>query len=622
MRLSISIAACAAAAIAAIPSAHAQRSPLQQSVLTDKKVLGSAEPTECFTGVGDPIIPIGPNGCLVGQPKTNEAYVWGLTKATYAGAPRYWFGTGPNVHCLVAGGFLGATGSTLTDAWVCEGAESVLTTALGLPDALGDWRPARAYYQDDASGLVEVTAKIRADAGAAALLDRTIGLRSAGSIDDLIFLAGPIFADETGPTEGVAFFAFNNKTGDFIGSYKSLDYANIRRFLTVGENLYVGVGKTAAGGGEVLKWTGSLEDPFNFAVVGEMATEVANIATYKDRLAITTWPQFAGGASTTGLASVYVSPPLDENGLDESDAAGWKNVWSVDEYEPNPTVAAILGGGDLHEHDGKLVWGTMVVPGLPLVATLAVDAATGGDVDTTEELITAFLGSFRATTIFNGWALETDRPKVQVVYGHRYLPVYDYAADVWSLAPNASNYVPVHGPSGFGNFFNNYTWAMQEVDGRLNVGTMDSRFLFDEALRSAGLPIPSGLAPSAPASLGMTLSDLEAYEAPVQMAGSPHFSPSFIEQILRPNPDGADIWRFDRQKAPAYPENLSGVIDNKFAYGIRNMTVDGDKLIVGTANPMNLAQPQAGAPDVKGGWQLIELGPDRSGACAKADARC
>ncbi|MEK0081907.1 hypothetical protein [Benzoatithermus flavus] len=81
-----------------------------------------------------------------GAPKTNEAYVWGLVQTAN---DRLWFGTAPNVHCLVIGGFLGQTRAHETRSWVCEFGESKLAHENPvLPAAVGDWRPPSIYEYD------------------------------------------------------------------------------------------------------------------------------------------------------------------------------------------------------------------------------------------------------------------------------------------------------------------------------------------------------------------------------------------------------------------------------------------------------------------------------------------
>ena len=80
--------------------------------------LESAVPDECFYGVGSPSnqYPLSAACNAPAELKTNEAYVWGLTKSDN----NTFFGTGQNILCLVLRGYLGATDPVLTPDYVCE----------------------------------------------------------------------------------------------------------------------------------------------------------------------------------------------------------------------------------------------------------------------------------------------------------------------------------------------------------------------------------------------------------------------------------------------------------------------------------------------------------------------
>lgn len=74
-----------------------------------RELLAKAAPDECFQGLGDPGNSYDPDlsvPCSSGVPKVNQSYVWGLAKSS----DDLWFGTAPNVHCMVLGGYLGMTG--------------------------------------------------------------------------------------------------------------------------------------------------------------------------------------------------------------------------------------------------------------------------------------------------------------------------------------------------------------------------------------------------------------------------------------------------------------------------------------------------------------------------------
>jgi hypothetical protein len=130
---------------------------------------------------------------------------------------------------------------------------------------------------------------------------------------------------------------------------------------------------------------------------------------------------------------------------------------------------------------------------------------------------------------------------------------------------------PLWGPAGFDNYYNNYTWTMDEYAGQLYVGTMDDSYLIEE-----GLPLIL-------AALGLPP------DTPIPMPEATH---------------GADLYRFPSAASPALAESLNGV-GNPSTYGVRTMLAD-DALYLGMANPMNLlTDPLDDKPE--GGWELLRL---------------
>lgn len=540
-------------------SAAVLRSLAGRGGVLDADLLADARPDACFAGIGVPAPGTPP--CGDAQPKVNQAYVWGLTRS----GEQLWFGTGANVLCLVVGGFLGRTTPTLTDAWVCEyGAAG----QQGLPPVLGDWRPPEIYRYDLASDqLVDA----RAGAGATfgpedvARLRSTLGIRAAGSTDDVVLLAGPRLAQD-----GVNLFAFT-PDGSFLGSSTSTAYDNIRKFLRVGDTLYTGV-SNVDGGGSVLRWTGDAADPFAFDVVGSVDGQASELAVHDGRMYVATWPSpdlstpDASPEDLLGdLAGLWESPELGDDGLGTDAAADWRKVWQVDDYEVDPVAAATYGGGALHSYGGHLYWGTMHVPLLSTVAHLRVY----GEPADTNAALAAVLGTWRSISIFRAEGFDEDS-EPELLYGAGTLPVYR-PDEGWQLVPNRTG-APRYGASGFGNPFNNYTWTMGVTDDRLFVGTMDHSFVLaeqlPEILQRNGIAVPDGL------------------EIPAPMAG-------------------ADLWRFDSADARARPETTDG-LGNPANYGIRTMVADDDVLHVGTANPMNLLTGEQGP---SGGWELWQLEP-------------
>jgi len=131
---------------------------------------------------------------------------------------------------------------------------------------------------------------------------------------------------------------------------------------------------------------------------------------------------------------------------------------------------------------------------------------------------------------------------------------------------------PLYGSSGFGNFYNNYTWSMGVFKNELYVGTMDWSYLLEDGIKPLW-----------------------------QLLGLPEGT-----TIPLPNSDpGADLWRFRGSETAAEPINTTGV-GNYLNYGIRTMVVNAENMYLGSANPMNLMTNLADDKP-EGGWELIQM---------------
>ena len=525
-------------------------------------LLAKAAPDECFYGLcstynyGTSDFPCEVRGGVQGVPKVNQAYVWGMTLAA---DDKIWFGTAPNTHCLVLENYLGMEDGFLGPSYACE-----LQNCAG---QLGDWRPPKIYsYNKATETLVDKTPPQVAD---------TLGIRAAGSIGDVIFLAGPAFG--VGGLD-VRLFAYKTD-GTYLGSrllstrIDNETYVpdNIRKWLVANGELYTAVGRQGAGG-RVLKWTGELDDNdlsklWHFDVVGSLDGSGAELAFHEGRIFVSTWPD--PGSSMAGL---YMSP-MDvpaSDGLPAS-LAEWTKVWQVDDYEPDTITAHTYGGGALASFDGYLYWGTMHVP----LVSLAAYAQQGLS---PEEALEAFWGSYRAISIFRGTDFP-GTPDIDLVYGMPLLPKatqtgpgsYD-----WQLVPNNMGALPMFGLSGFGNPFNNYTWAMQVFGDKLWIGTMDWSYLIGDLAQGP---------------LTQLIEDQIGEPIPENLANLPNY---FY---------GADLFCMTSSDAPALPLCLSG-LGNYTNYGIRNMLADENRIYFGMANPMNLLTDNT--DDLpEGGWELL-----------------
>lgn len=537
-------------------------------------LLAKAAPDECFNGVGAVYLPLEHNATYEQQvqdcmdanykPKVNQAYVWGL-----ANTEAYvWFGTAPNTLCLVNGTYHQQSEPTLNESWVCELSESqyplYLETNLPFhPDlypmlnekGLGDWRIPKIYRYNKATGENE---DISPMSDPKFLM--TLGIRSAGTHNGVVFFAGPGFGGEG---LSVNMFAFKDDANHtYRGSHSFAEYSNIRKWIVVGDDLYTAVGDQN-NTGRVLKWVGDANDPFEFVEVGRLPGSGAELAYHEGRLFVTTWPGSELQDESPSVAGVYMSPIVGE-GLSESNAT-WQEIWKASEYEPDPVVARTYGGGAIASFDGQLYWGTMHVP---MVATMA--AVRVYDINTSEDeaMQDTMLGTHRAISIFRASDITPDgNASIELLYGEENLPAYNGSEFV--DVPNKMGTAPLWGESGFGNTFNNYTWTMEVFKERLYIGTMDWSYLMTEMIGEMSLP--------------PELSFLLSYEVN----------------------NGADLWRIDSGNTKAVAEDITGV-GNYGSYGIRTMASDADHFYLGMANPMNLMTDLTDDKP-EGGWELIQM---------------
>jgi hypothetical protein len=530
----------------------------------DAEVLAKASPDECFNGVGQPITYPDANGkCATGQPKVNDAYVWGLAKY----GPKLFFGTLANTLCLVESGFLGVTAEQVTSEWVCEFGQTA-------SQFKSDFRPPNMFMYD--TTIADPTkALVSLDPTPLSTADRlrmaTTGLRSAGTLpgSGVVFLAGPA----AGRNKGVNVFALDSGTGALLGYFTlgNGSYNNVRMWVVAKGALYVGVG--TATGGAVLRWTGDKANPDSFVEVGHLPGDAANMVFHDDgRIYITTWP---AGDLPAGL---FRSPVIPDAGLvaGDADKDDWKTpLWlatydarfpDVPWYDPDTVSGRAVGGGAVASFKGRLYFGTMSVP---FVAAQAAIEAYGLP---PSDLLRTALGTHRSIALFEVKLPADKKVNVSMIFGEKYLPKYDAAAGGYTIAydgEHRTGFVPRWGPSGAGNFFNTYTWSSAIFRGQVLFGTFD----------------------------WSQLARVELMDLAAGQIVDPEVKAAFLAALGRGLPrEGADLIRFS--DSTVFAESVDGLGNNR-NYGFRNMVTDGAKLWVGTANPMNL--------DPKGGWELIEL---------------
>ena len=557
-----------------------------------KEVLSKADKDECFNGVGNPY-PALP--CTEGQPKVNEEYLFSMAKR----GTDIWFGTSANQFCTVIGSYLASIQQIIqipefaleTDSFVCEFGFSDFRNQFDppnpnldkLPAPLGDWRPPKIYVYNTQNNTR--TDKTPDDP----LIQDTIGIRSSGTIDNIVIMGGPnLIASYSGLSQHAAInlFAFRAATGEYLGSKVFSDYVDVRKWIVVGNYLYTAV-KYKDGKGRVLKWIGdpnsaNIDDILKFEEVGSLDAEGAELAYHNGRIFVTTWAQ----PTELATSGIYMSPQVPVEGLTNANLNGWTKIWGAENYEPDPVVAKAYFMGAVASFDGYVYWGTINFPLVSFLTHMMIHNPSEPD-----DIIKAFIGSWRNISIFRAKDFDNDpvNPTIEVVNGLDLLPAYSPVTG-WSLQPNKTG-PALYGIPGFGNIFNAYTWTMATYNNQLYVGTMDwSYMLYDVGKMLIGL-----LLEDCEDCQQEILAFLQSFLEDKPAAGE---GGSILEMFF-----GADLWRFPRSDMHALPESLNG-LGNNAAYGVRNMLVD-DGLYIGTANFANLLADPNALPS--GGWELVRL---------------
>jgi hypothetical protein len=613
-----------------------------------------ASPDECWTGLGKNTRWDFPPCTATQIPKTDQGYIWGATLYNNI----LYFGTDANPDCI-GQGFTAAqlketlTTGYLTNTWACEFGQSPYSQtnwnsifASALPDDLADFRPPRFYaYNIQTHVLKDITPKLGSNAGT--WCNNSLGGDYAGGtplcVDSLwismegvhsvaatsstgpdgtthnyILVSGPGFVstglvntyfalDVTGVTSPTQITNSN-----WVAKYQATAYADQRHWLTYNNAMYAPTALASENGGAVVQYTGNFKNiPSNtpgpgnrynaIPVCGTADQHVPPQATYAcfafqqvallptgtgtdialhtengdTRIYVATWPP-------PGPAGLYMSPSIPPAGFAQANpptsVPSWTKVWDLQKnYDPDPVVAATIGMGALTEFNGDLYFGTMVYP---LEGTLNWLGVYDPQHNLSQNnLATAIVSTFRGATLFRGVGFTTGNPTIQLLYGQAKFPVWSgtpgSTTGSWvltnnNMSPAGSN--PLYGPTGFGNLYNNYIWTMANFNSKLYIGTMDW-----------GYPA---------ADTGALIFQQSWGQAKI-----------FLNTLIPPSTYGADLYSFANNTSAATAESTNGLGDY-LNYGIRTLIANGTtSLLLGTANPMNLATT------AYGGWQLVEAVP-------------
>lgn len=540
-------------------------------------LIAKAKADECFVQIGYPEFVAGPP-CDRGRPKINDTRIW----STAYSNGKIWFGTASNDICLISdqinlNPFKGPP-PLINAGYVCEYGSSNFSPPLVA--TMGDWRPPKVYMYDPLhDDLVEKTPPFNDP-----WINNTIGLRAAGSVNNVIFLGGPSLGPNNSgfvASAGVNFFAYDGVTGEYIGSAHYDEYGDIRHTVTLNGVLYTAVGNSSGNSGQngtVLRWDG--QDPLSFEPVGKIEGLGAYLALHDNRLFVSNWPSqsgcdFSGETIICPVVSIFMSPEIPPGGLTGDHYNQWVKLWDVNAYEPDFQTAKSYGGGPLFSVGDYLYWTTMHVLNKAQTVHLMARLAKGDVVTDPAELNKISVGVTRASSIFRIKAVDGvfDGANAELVYGMPEFPVYDFDVGTWNIVPNKMGQQPLFGMAGLGNFYANYSWSTASYNGHLYLGMMDWSHM---AQFSFPVPNPE---PDCP--------DPTATSYPFDC--------------------GADIWRFDSADEPAQIVTSNG-FGNYTNHGARTMISTPFGVYVGSTNSMNLMSDLT--DDLpEGGWELRRIAP-------------
>lgn len=213
-----------------------------------------------------------------------------------------------------------------------------------------------------------------------------------------------------------------------------------------------------------------------------------------------------------------------------------------------------------HEWRNHLYWGVFC-PNYYILSS----ALNTYDSLTSPDALAFILGNYRTPSF---WRLDKDN-NCEMLYGDTTnpKPVYNKKGNIekWELEPNGLT--AKWGRGGFGNLCTIYIWALQEYNNNLYIGTMDL----------------SNLAVAAASNL-------------IDNEGLDTLSKLFTS--LDTSDEGFELLRMtDEEEAPKFITQNG--FNNAEQYGVRNLEVINNKLMLGSASMSSLKD--------NGGWHVLSL---------------
>ncbi|MCF2533632.1 hypothetical protein [Yinghuangia soli] len=526
-----------AATFLATPASAAHPKPA--GPILKSKLVTEAQPDECFREIGDHR-PMPDSGkCPAGyQAKINQSYPWGgAVSGNYA-----YVGTGANIVCAGTQIFQYST-PYRSGGSVCEYGEGPDDSVERYGPGGGDSRTPKILQIDARTDAVKDITPVNDP-----YLPHVAGLRGGFAHGNLVILGGPVLAsDGSGKTVGVGMFAFDGSTGRFLASTQDSTLGNVRVGVEASDgNLYVAARANGAFGGQILKWTGTLEDPFQYEVVGTLPNEGGYIIEHQGQLIVSGWAYTdpsAGipGSVTHGPAQLWASRSLNSGPLTPADANGWKSFFSYTDYDPDPVIGKSMYWGALASWRGSLYVGTYQID-THGTSILSLWNEYGRPTSERQKLAD-ISNAARPTSVLRIDRPGADNQAVTLLYGKEKWPVRD-ANGTWTDTPNKLGQKPKFGDAGFnGNPYNAYSWTFTVFENKLYMATADLSSIVGQVA-----PLSQAL-----------LQESDLFRLYQEYIEGPR---------LRDQYGGGDIWRMDNPESPAVAETLNG-FGNASRWGVR-----------------------------------------------------
>lgn len=593
--------------------------PAAETPLWTVNLRTRAKPDECYDGTPSPFaassngispdlsvldadtgLPGGGFGfedtCNSSKPKFNENYVWGEVRTSND----VWFGTMANTQCVITGGtkIIVPTSPAPVPPGrlnpLCEFDQSWNAANMGPGfQYIADWRvPHIRVWRNGTGELIEPAIPAGADMDR---LEDTLGIRFAGKFGNRVILGGPTIAGSVGQA-GINLFIFDSTNRQFLKSCNLPQYNDVRRGVTVQRNgtdnqFYFTV-RTApvngggGGKGAVVRWNPTASNLCQFSQVGNLDNMGGEILQFGNQLVVGTWINFSRSQGSQSFqlpaaAGLYVSPTLPTGGLSSFNQNGWKKAWTITtNWEPDYVAGLSETLGAIAVYQNWLYFGLMMQPNIVEIVAGQLhstglynfDADNDGAYDQSD-MLAVRRGASRPAALFRAQGLGLRTQKVEVLYGNRYLPVYNRRSRTYTAPPaggdtahsNKMNAPSKWGKAGFDCLGTFYMWSATVSANTLFFGTASSANAFQFTNSNPG---------------DSAWADFN--EANCQ--------------------EGGDLMRFDNASSAAKAESRTGLgnPNNNF----RNMQPGTSGPIVGTANASNVLFDPADPP---GGWELIEL---------------